>query len=393
MRKRAINIVDLFSGAGGLTFGFYYKKDMNKFVKNDKFNFLFANEYNKHAAAAFKLNFPNINLLECDIKEINKKKIKDNGIDISCVDLVIGGPPCQSYSTVGKRQYDNRAIMYKEYCRLLSILKPKMFIFENVKGLLTMKNNVGIPVIEDIYKMFNNIKNTNGYMIYKKILNAVSFGVPQNRERVFIVGVRKDVDLTWKFPDEILTDCNAFLSVENALSDLPPLGSNEEKNEYLTAPKNIYQELMRNNNDVLTCHKSGSYGKKIQGVINAVIEGEGREYINSLVDDKKLPSEYRLTSGYKNTYGRLWWNKPSTTITNNLGTPSSLRCIHPKENRALTTREGARLQSFPDFFKFYGGKTQQNSQVGNAVPPLLAISLANQVTKSFLSCKKKHKKG
>ena len=102
---------------------------MNNFIKNDKFNFLFANEYDKNAAAAFKLNFPNIKLLDCDIKEIDKKKIKDNGIDISCVDLVIGGPPCQSYSTVGKRQYDNRAIMYKEYCRLLSILKPKMFIF------------------------------------------------------------------------------------------------------------------------------------------------------------------------------------------------------------------------------------------------------------------------
>ena len=277
MGNLAINIVDLFSGAGGLTFGFYYKRNMNKFIKNDKFNFLFANEYDKNAAAAFKLNFPNIKLLDCDIKEIDKKKIKDNGIDISCVDLVIGGPPCQSYSTVGKRQYDNRAIMYKEYCRLLSILKPKMFIFENVKGLLTMKNNIGRPVIEDICEMFDNIRNTSGYKIHKKVLNAVNFGIPQNRERVFIVGVRKDVDLVWEFPDEILTDCDAFLSVENALSDLPPLGLNEEKREYLTGPKNIYQELMRNNNDALTSHKSGSYGKKIQGVINAVIEGEGRE--------------------------------------------------------------------------------------------------------------------
>lgn len=387
-----MNVVDLFSGAGGLTFGFYYKKDGNKFVINDEFNFLFANEYNKYAATAFRLNFPNIKLLECDIQAIDEKKIKDSKIDVSCVDIVIGGPPCQSYSTVGKRQYDKRAVMYKEYCRLLSILRPKMFIFENVKGLLTMKNNIGKPVIEDIYKMFNNIKNTSGYKIHKKVLNAVNFGIPQNRERVFIVGIRKDIDLKWEFPNEILTDYNTFLTVENALSDLPPLGLNEEKKEYLITPKNIYQELMRNNNDALTSHKSGSYGEKIQGVINAVIEGEGREYINSLVNNKKLPSEYRLTSGYKNTYGRLWWNKPSTTITNNLGTPSSLRCIHPKENRALTTREGARLQSFPDFFKFYGGKIQQNSQVGNAVPPLLAISLANEVLKSFLSYRENHKK-
>uniref|UniRef100_UPI00261DF458 DNA cytosine methyltransferase n=1 Tax=uncultured Campylobacter sp. TaxID=218934 RepID=UPI00261DF458 len=135
-----MNVVDLFSGAGGLTFGFYYKKDGNKFVINDEFNFLFANEYNKYAATAFRLNFPNIKLLECDIQAIDEKKIKDSKIDVSCVDIVIGGPPCQSYSTVGKRQYDKRAVMYKEYCRLLSILRPKMFIFENVKGLLTMKN-------------------------------------------------------------------------------------------------------------------------------------------------------------------------------------------------------------------------------------------------------------
>ena len=120
-------------------------------------------------------------------------------------------------------------------------------------------------------------------------------------------------------------------------------------------------------------------------IMKLVKQGEGKNQINKLVDEGKASKELYLTSGYRNSYGRLWWDKPSSTITNNLSTPSSLRCIHPKQNRALTSREGARLQSFPDSFQFYGSKTQVNIQIGNAVPPLLSIVLADSVKRFFLN--------
>ena len=120
-------------------------------------------------------------------------------------------------------------------------------------------------------------------------------------------------------------------------------------------------------------------------IMKLVKQGEGKNQINKLVDEGKASKELYLTSGYRNSYGRLWWDKPSSTITNNLSTPSSLRCIHPKQNRALTSREGARLQSFPDSFQFYGSKTQVNIQIGNAVPPLISIVLADSVKRFFLN--------
>lgn len=125
-----MNIVDLFSGAGGLTFGFCYKIRGNRFVRNRENNILFANEYDNQAALAFQTNFNYIPLIHDDIANVTRESIQELNIDIDNVDLVIGGPPCQSYSTVGKRQYDEMAKMYREYIRLLGILEPRMFIFE-----------------------------------------------------------------------------------------------------------------------------------------------------------------------------------------------------------------------------------------------------------------------
>lgn len=383
-----INIVDLFSGVGGLTFGFYYKIKKNNFVRNKEFNFLFANEYNSCASKAFRLNFPNIPLFECDIADITKNFLLNNEIEIENVDLVIGGPPCQSFSTVGKRQYDQRAKMYKEYIRLLGILKPKMFIFENVTGLLSMKNDKQSPVINDIYKMFDNINGdgTLGYRIEKQVLNAKKYGVPQSRERVFLIGINKNYDIPWSFPKPTHGESESlknYLTIKDAIEDLPPLNNGEEVKNYIGDAKSDYAKLMRSKSKELNDHFSGTHGEKMLAIIKAVPQGEGKNYINLLVKQGLLEKEYYLTSGYGNTYGRLWWDKPSTTITNSLGSPSSLRCIHPLQNRALSTREGARLQSFPDWFKFIGGKAQKNTQVGNAVPPLLAIHLAKSVKKSI----------
>jgi DNA (cytosine-5-)-methyltransferase len=371
-----MRIVDLFSGAGGLTFGFYYNLIHNEFIVNEECDIIFANEYDKAAAEAFSVNFPDINMINDDIRNLGEDYIREL-IGKEEVDLIIGGPPCQSYSTIGKRIYDDKAKLYNEYYRMLSIIKPRMFLFENVKGMLSMRDENGKYIIDDIKEKFANMVDGLGYKIYHKVLNAVDYGVPQQRERVFIIGVRNDLDIMWNFPVPLEIE---RITLKEAVSDLPVVASGEEAEGYgVLNPQNEYQLLMRGNNEILTCHFVSEYGEKIQTIINNVIEGEGRNYINKLVDEGVLGENYRLTSGYNNTYGRLYADQPCTTITNNMSTPSGLRCIHYEQNRALTPREGARIQSFPDWFQFIGKKREIMTQVGNAVPPLLACRLAEQI--------------
>ncbi len=382
-----INVVDLFSGAGGLTFGFQKQIIDNTFVTRDDFKIKFANEFDKNAAEAFRQNYPHVPMVEGDIADLDVDYLANLGLDINNTDLVIGGPPCQSFSTVGKRQYDNRAKMYREYRRLLSFLQPKMFVFENVYGLLTMKNDQNGLVIRNVKESFQNLSSfgdVKGYNIYLSRLNAKDYGVPQNRERVFLIGIRNDLKLKseWFFPTPDTLENP--LTLREAISDLPNLGNNETTNNYNGEARTEYQRLMRGNSAQLINHTSRNHGKRLRKIMAALEEGQGKNDINRMVEEGKLPEELYLTSGYANTYGRLWWDRPSTTITNNLSTPSSLRCIHPEQNRALTAREGARIQSFPDDFHFVGGLQAINMQIGNAVPPILSIHLANRIKEFFV---------
>ena len=138
---KKIRVVDLFSGVGGLTFGFTHRVKDNKFVKDDSFDIIFANDYSNAASTAFSLNYPDIKMINDSIENINESYLKSKQIDCSNIDVVIGGPPCQSYSTIGKRKDDERAKMYKEYFRLISIINPKLFVFENVVGILSFRDD------------------------------------------------------------------------------------------------------------------------------------------------------------------------------------------------------------------------------------------------------------
>ena len=204
-----MRIVDLFSGAGGLTFGFYYNRENNTFVRNENCNIIFANEYDNEAAESFRINFPDINM-------INQEEE---------VDLIIGGPPCQSYSTIGRRVYDDKAKLYNEYYRMLSIIRPRMFLFENVKGMLSMKDEKGNLVIDNIKNMFENINEELVYNIVYDTIDAVNYGVPQHRERVFIIGIRNDLDIEWDF-NQLEVEPEQ-LTLEEAISDLPHIASGE----------------------------------------------------------------------------------------------------------------------------------------------------------------------
>lgn len=402
-----MRIVDLFSGAGGLTFGFYYRVKNGGFVRNRKNSFIFANEYDKHAARAFSKNYPDIQMLNCDIKTITEEQIKEL-IGDDPVDIIIGGPPCQSFSTIGKRRFDDKAKLYTEYMRFLSVIKPKMFLFENVKGMLSMKEQIpvldengdeqldedgkvitksGKHIIDVIKDNFAHIDEQTGYtLVGQEVLDAVDYGVPQHRERIFLVGVRNDLveTIKWKYPVATHGDKRIpYLTIKEAISDLPSLSEGESKNQYDQDCENDYQRLLRGTTTTLTIHYCGTHNEKLRTIIAAVPQGEGRHYINRMVDEGKLPESCRLTSGYANTYGRLVEDRPCTTITNNMCTPSALRCIHYSQNRELSPREGARIQSFPDWYEFSGEKANVATQIGNAVPPLLAIRVAQQIEKAL----------
>ena len=164
-----LKVVDLFAGVGGLSYGFAH---------DDSFEVVLANEYEKDIAKAYSLNHPGVKVLDCDIRDLTEDMLKNE--IFGQVDIVVGGPPCQSYSTLGKRQNDDRAHLFEEYCRILTILKPKMFLFENVTGILSMN---GGKLFAEIQECFKNI----GYELKFKVLNAADYGVPEIRERVILV--------------------------------------------------------------------------------------------------------------------------------------------------------------------------------------------------------------
>ena len=351
--------MDLFAGVGGLSYGFAH---------NENFEILYANEYEKDIATAYCLNHPNVNMIQGDIRDITEEKLKE--IKNNGVEIIIGGPPCQSYSTLGKRQMDERAHLFEEYCRVLSVVQPKLFLFENVSGLLSMQGGKLIEVIKGEFRKL-------GYIVKSKLLDAADYGVPQYRERVILVGIKGDSN-DFEYPEPTFGEEGSLLglrpyrTVEDAFSDMPVLKSGESSSIYACPPQNDYQEYLRANSLVLTENESPKNGEHLIRIMEALPDGGTKN---------DLPENLRPKSGYGNTYAKMWWRKPAPTVTRNFATPSSSRCVHPRDSRAMTTREGARLQSFPDDYKFYGSVSMKNLEIGNAVPPLLSIELAKQVVK------------
>jgi len=363
----AWTVVDLFAGVGGLSFGFAHRPD---------FRVVAANEILPEMATAYRANHPHVAMFEGDIKDFSARALRrETQLGKRSVDVIVGGPPCQAYSTVGKRLLeDPRAQLFKEYFRLLKELKPRLFIYENVKGLISMNDG---QLLDSIIDLFGSL----GYKIQAVVLNAADYGVPQTRERVIVVGTAGN--LNFRYPEATHRDPSltpnmlnmtlpAWRTLGDAIGDLPEIAAGGESFEYATTPQNEYQLMMRLNAPKrLMDHNSPNHGESLIRVMDALPEGGGL---------KDLPDSLRPKSGFPNTYARLWWDRPSTTITRNLGTPSSSRCVHPHVSRGLTTREGARVQSFPDRFTFSGSRTDRNLQIGNAVPCLLSVALAKQVS-------------
>lgn len=365
----AYKVIDLFAGVGGLSYGFAH---------DDEFEILAANEILEPMARAYSSNHPSVKMYNKDIKDFSLDDLtKDLGVKKGDIDIVVGGPPCQAYSTVGKRLIDDpRGKLFQEYYRILKELKPKIFVFENVKGLLSMQ---GGDLIKTIISLFESI----GYHMQMRLLNAADYGAPQIRERVILVGTLDPKP--FKYPKPTHYDpkiarpadlsLKPYVSLGEALGDLPSMKAGERATKYACEPQNDYQRLMRADApEEIQEHEVPKNSAKLVAIMEALPDGGS---------PKDIPETLRPNSGFANCYCRLWWGKPSTTITRNLGCPSSSRCIHPRDPRPLSTREGARLQGFPDNYIFCGKRGDKHLQIGNAVPTFLSIAIKDSV-KSYL---------
>ena len=350
------NVMDLFAGVGGLSYGF---------SQLSEFNIIVANEIERDISIAYSLNHPEVKMLNCDINCLTEDILKD-ALSEQNIDVVVGGPPCQSYSTLGKRRMDDRANLFMQYKRILMILQPRAFVFENVVGILSMDKG---RLFEQIKKEFEEI----GYILKYKVLNAVDFGVPQYRERVILVGFRGDNNFEYPIPTHG-AGLKPYVTLSQAIGDLPVLKSGQSSVEYSSIIDNDFLKFVRTKSSILTEHNAPNNGAHLIKIMETLQDGQGK-------DD--LPEDIRPKSGYGNTYAKLWWDRPSTTITRNFACPSSSRCIHPRDSRAMSIREGARLQSFPDNYKFYGSDGMKRLEIGNAVPPLLSMAIAKQMLKAL----------
>ncbi|MFN5324417.1 MAG: DNA cytosine methyltransferase [Bacteroidota bacterium] len=352
--------IELFAGAGGLSLG----------LKQAGIDVVLANEIVKDFATTYSINNPQTKVINDDIHNIDW----ENEIStIGNVDLVSGGPPCQGFSTVGsKNAKDPRNSLFYEYLRCVSVVRPSFVIFENVAGFKRMYNG-------NAYAALLNELDSLGYNTTSSILEASNYGLPQRRQRTIVIGWKKSLrQVSLPSPTHSknaeLFGLSSKISIWEAISDLPKLKANDSSDRYATEPQNDYQASIRNGCLTLTEHNSTNYGQKMIEILSLVPEGGS-------VED--LPSHLRPKSYFKNTYARLIPNECSPTITRNFGTPSSSRCIHPFQNRALSTREGARLQGFPDDYVFFGGKCSKNLQIGNAVPPLFGKIIALEIFKTL----------
>lgn len=342
-------VIDLFAGVGGMSLGF----------EQAGFNVVLANEWDSFVARAYKKNFPNTEVIVKDITKLDLQK--QFGKYSGEIDVVVGGPPCQGFSQKGKRMSvnDSRNFLFKYYVEVVKIVNPKYFVMENVPNLLTTENGY---FKEEIEMLFAKL----GYKITADVLNACDYGVPQNRKRAVIIGKKGNT------PPKLPSASGIRNTIWDAIGDLAFLSSNEGE-EIMKYPKEAhtdYQSKMRKGSTLLHNHVATKHSQIALERLKLIPPECGKE---------SLPVQHRTKSIYSGTWCRMKKNDISVTITTRFDTPSSGCFSHPFLDRAITVREAARIQSFPDTFIFYGSKHSQMKQVGNAVPPMLAKAIADSI--------------
>ena len=327
--KRKYTSIELFAGAGGMAIG----------MEKAGIKHVLLNEFEKNACKTLRFNRPKWNVIEDDIQNLEFTKYKNK------VDIVTGGFPCQAFSHAGKKLgfEDTRGTLFFDFARCINEVKPKVFIGENVKGLFTHDNGKTLEVIKQ------SVKDIGYTLIEPKVLKAMYYKVPQKRERLILVGVRNDLAKhinEFNFPEKY----HKVLTVSDALKKGVLYNKNVSKSEGVAYPKRK-KEIMKE-------VPEGGYWKDLSDELQ-------KEYMGG---------SYYLGGGKTGLARRLSMKTPSLTIVCSPAMKQTERC-HPTETRPLTVRESARIQTFPDDWKFMGAKGQQYKQIGNAVPVNLAYAL------------------
>lgn len=364
MKKNKIKVVGLFSGCGGLDLGF----------KQAGYNIVWANDILLDACETYKLNIGN-HIVNEDITKIDLDTIPK-------ADVIIGGPPCQGFSGIGKRDpKDDRSALVYSYLNVVNKLQPQIFLFENVTGIKSSKASDGSKVIDNLQKAFENI----GYYINIHTLNAADYGVPQKRKRVFIIGnkIGADIDAPIQTHFDQVTDKKEWITSFEAISDLESPTENGDI-KYKHEPLCEYQSLMRKDANQTTLHITPYSSPTDKEIIKHVKPGGNYMDIPDEVSTKRI-MYFKGTGGRTTTYGRLDPEKPNYTLNTHFNRPNIGCNIHYEEDRMISIREGLRFQSFPDDFHLIS-KTQRNYyvQVGNAVPPLLSRAWAEHLLKYLI---------
>lgn len=395
--ETVLKTIDLFSGCGGLATGF----EMAKIAGGGRFECVGAIDNWQAACDAFSLNHP----VKATCAGVSVESVGEILNRVGSVDVIAGGPPCQGFSTSGKRALDDpRNSLVKAYFGAVALAKPRIFLMENVSGFTTFQAGA---IMREVLELAREL----GYRPFPGIVLASLCGVPQRRRRFILVGVR---DGTFEFPNQYRVpmcghggnlfedgsdggDSNSLVvdqrpshgtehwSFMDATSDLPGIEAGEESTSYASAPLNAYQVWAREGApDSLADHVACGHREYFVKMMSFIPQGR------SAMDPEiqaRIPADLRPKSGFPNSYARIRGDEPSPTITRNFTTPSSANCIHPLRNRSLTLREGARCQSFPDRYQFAGSHGDRRLMIGNAVPPLLARALGVQILRSVSGAK------
>lgn len=339
--QKKMRTIDCFCGAGGLSIGF----------EKAGFDVIYAFDIDEAAINTYKHNpkYHHGKAFVRNIYEVNKKSIEEDlGQELGEIDIMIGGPPCQGFSVQRRGDdFDPRNKLILEYCRLINEIKPHFFVLENVGGIMSTRGKPYIKVLTDTLSAI-------GYKIQLKKLTASDYGVPQDRKRVIIVGeMSLNGEGHFEYPEPLSTP---KVTVRQAIADMMELDENDLPN-----------------------HKADKLSEINLKRIQAITEGQGQD---SLPDELQLDC-HKKNNGHRHldTYGRMAWDKPAPTITARFDSFSRGRFGHPVLDRTITLREGARLQTFPDDFEFIGSKVEVARQIGNAVPPMLAEKVAEQIKK------------
>ncbi|WP_319800694.1 DNA cytosine methyltransferase [Luteolibacter rhizosphaerae] len=348
-----MRVIDLFSGAGGLSLG----------AQQAGCKLVAAVESDKWAATTYESNFPDVDVHNSDIRNIDAKKFARQKID-----LVIGGPPCRAFSTSNQRNRGSKhpdSLLFKEYFRFVELIRPLGLILENVPGILQTENG-------SFYKQIEIAFRELGYHPSTLIVDASDYGVPQRRRRMFMIGTKVPVNLTPPKPHA------QRVSVWEAISDLPKLenGAQHAELAYRRDAASSYAKKLRGKRKKCAGHLVTRNKSDLVNRFKWVPQGGNWESI----PDSLWPAESRAKERHTGLYHRLKAGVPSIVV----GNYRKNVLLHPTQNRGLSVREAARLQSFPDWFEFSGSIGFQQQQVANAVPPALAKEVISHIYKLLL---------